>query len=73
MYFHNCYGTLYAYDGAIVACVDDDVPELPINITPFNLTDGVYNGTVRMFVSVSHQSEDVVEVEFADRVVTYRK
>ena len=57
-----------------------ELPELPINTTFFNLTDGMYqftyteiNGTVRMIVVVRHISDDVVEVSFGGKNVTYRK
>ena len=29
IYFHNCYGTLIAYDGNIVDFVDDDKDDIP--------------------------------------------
>ena len=31
VYFHNCYGTLLAYDGAVVEGVNDDEGELSCN------------------------------------------
>lgn len=42
VYFHNCYGTLKAYDGAVVRVVDNDKGELDCDEgqfvnSPYNL------------------------------------